>query len=149
EPIEWPGPADSPVYAVSNVNLVHLFDEKRLDILACDVKSGAVMVLQPYHPSPRWKVLAKLKNPAHVEVVDLDGDNVKDLLVGDLGNMEPTDARCGQVVWLRGNKDGSFTPHTLLDNIGRVADVQAAPFRRPGTLDLVVAEFGWNKLGSI
>src|SRR5205807_3983394 len=34
--------------------------------------------------------------------------------------------------------------HTLLDGVGRVADVQAADFRGTGKPDLVVAVFGWH-----
>ena len=107
------------------------------------------MVLRPSDPKPKWRVLGKTNNPAHVEVIDLDGDGIKDILVADLGNFIPTDDPCGRVVWLRGNKDRTFTPHVLLENVGRVADVQAADFRKTGKLDLVVAEFGLYKFGSI
>jgi len=48
-----------------------------------------------------------------------------------------------------GNKDGTYTPHTLLKNVGRVADVRAADFRGTGNLDLVVAVFGWQREGEI
>jgi hypothetical protein len=149
EPMSWPGPPKMPVFATSNVNLVHLHDDKRLDILVCDMYSGAVMALRPYEPSPKWQVLATLTSPAHTEVVDLDGDGIRDILVAELGHAQPTDLRWGKVIWLRGNKDGSFTPHTLLENVGRVADVQAADFRGVGKLDLVVAEFGMYQTGSI
>src|SRR5262249_11250619 len=37
--------------AVSNVNLVHLFDERRLDVLVCDMRAGVVAALRPYTPS--------------------------------------------------------------------------------------------------
>src|SRR2546430_3136226 len=61
-------------------------------------------------------------NPAHTEVVDLDGDGIKDILVADLGNFQPTDERRGSVVWLRGTPDGKFTPVTLLKGeIGRAS----------------------------
>jgi hypothetical protein len=53
------------------------------------------------------------------------------------------------VVWLRGLGDGRFEPHTLLDGVGRVADVQAADFRGVGKVDLVVAAFGWRNTGEI
>jgi hypothetical protein len=140
--------------AVSNVNLVHLFDERRLDVVTCEMRRGQVLALQPYVPQPIWQVLYSHGpdqgfNPAHAEVVDLDGDGIKDLLVANLGYFGPTDAHCGSVIWLRGLGDGRFQPHTLLDGVGRVADVQAADFRGCGKLDLVVAAFGWRNTGAV
>ncbi|HZT79907.1 MAG TPA: VCBS repeat-containing protein, partial [Gemmataceae bacterium] len=105
--------------------------------------------LRPYEEAPRWQVLGKVPHPAHAEVVDLDGDGVKDVLVAGLGNFPPTDLRCGTVTWLRGKGDGTFTPCTLLEGVGRVADVQAADFNGDGKLDLVVAVFGWQHTGEI
>jgi hypothetical protein len=149
EPTAYPIAPTAPIPAVSNVNLVHLFDERRLDVLACDMRAGLVLALRPYEPSPSWQVLGAVPNPAHAEVVDLDGDGIKDILVANLGSFEPTDRRSGSVVWLRGNRDGSFAPITLLEGVGRVADVRAADFRGVGKLDLVVAAFGWRKTGEI
>jgi hypothetical protein len=133
----------------SHVNLVPLSDPKRLDFLVCEMKAGFVAALRPYDAEPSWRVLARVPNPAHAEVVDLDGDGARDVLVADLGNYLPTDRRTGSVVWLRGGKDGGFTPVRLLDGVGRVADVQAADFRGVGKLDLVVACFGWRQTGEI
>jgi hypothetical protein len=113
------------------------------------MEHGLVKALRPYEPSPKWRILGEVKNPAHAEVVDLDGDGILDILVADLGNFKPTDRLCGSVVWLKGNKAGAFTPHTLLQNVGRVADVQAADFNGDGKLDLVVAAFGWQEAGEI
>ncbi len=134
---------------VSNVNLVHLFDPKRLDVLCCDTRSNQVSVLRPYEAHPTWRVLATLAYPAHAEVVDLDGDGNLDLIVACLGSFLPSDERKGEVVWLRGSADGTFTAIPLLRNVGRVADVQVADFNGDGKLDLIVAVFGWREAGEI
>jgi hypothetical protein len=94
-------------------------------------------------------VLAEVSHPGHAEVLDLDKDGIPDVLVANLGSFRPTDSLKGSVVWLRGKGDGTFTPVTLLEGVGRVADVQAADFRGVGKLDLVVAAFGWNQTGEI
>ncbi|OWK39755.1 FG-GAP repeat domain-containing protein [Fimbriiglobus ruber] len=153
ERVSYPGPAAPVRPAVSNVNLVRLSAPTTgagpLEVLACDMQGGRVMLLRPADPAPAWKVLARVANPAHAEVVDLDGDGIRDILVANLGSFPPTDRRCGSVVWLRGRADGSFTPITLLDNVGRVADVRAADFFGTGKLDLVVGVFGLHAAGEI
>ena len=149
EQSQYPEPAHKEPPAVSNLNLVHLFSKDRLDVLACDMRRGQVMALQPYAAHPTWQVLAQVSHPAHAEVVDLDGDKVADVLVANLGNFKPTDRLLGSVVWLRGLGNGRFQPVTLLENVGRVADVRAADFNGDGKLDLVVAAFGWNNIGEI
>ncbi|MFO0846640.1 MAG: VCBS repeat-containing protein, partial [Gemmataceae bacterium] len=161
----YPGQYLPDAYAISNVNLVRLPEPGKrpsagapgpLDILACDMRAGLVLMLRPHEAAPRWKVLASRSanpaapsNPARAEVVDLDGDGLLDVLVADLGSVPPTDRLCGGVVWLRGRPDGSFTPIPLLQNVGRVADVRAADFRGTGKLDLVVAVFGWQETGEV
>ena len=169
EKVSYPGPPARERFAISNVNLVRLpaggasggrqppvsrgastgDSAGPRDILACDMLNGLVMLLRPYEPSPAWKVIAQVPHPAHTEVVDLDRDGLLDVLVADLGSFPPTDRLCGRVVWLRGRPDGSFTPVTLLENVGRVVDVQAADFRGTGRLDLIVAEFGWQDAGKV
>ncbi len=136
--------------AISHVRFANYSDEKKLDVLACDMINGRILLLRPYEAEPRITVLCEgLRQPAHVEVVDLDADGVKDLLVANLGNFYPTNDKCGSVVWLRGSKAGVFTPHTLLEGVGRVADVQAADLNGDGKLDLAVAAFGWTATGEV
>lgn len=149
EPVRYPGPPGASPPAIAHVNLVALYGDRPRDVLACEMRHGLVMALRPYAKAPAWEVLARLSNPAHAEVVDLDGDGTKDLLVADLGSFAPTDRRCGKVVWLRGSPGGTYTPHTVLEDVGRIADVRAADFRGTGKLDLVVAAFGWNNIGEV
>jgi hypothetical protein len=148
------GPPNVSPPHISNVNLVHLHDPRRLDVLACDMMGGAVLLFQPYLPEPKWQLLYgtgadKGFNPAHTEVVDLDRDGIPDILVANLGSFLPTDRRCGSVIWLRGLGEGRYEPITLLSNKGRIADVQAADFNGDGKLDLIVACFGWKTVGEI
>lgn len=150
----YQGPPNLSPPHISNVNLVHIFDAKKLDVLACEMLGGAVLLLQPYVQPPKWHVLYgpgpdKGFHPAHTEVVDLDQDGIPDILVANLGSYLPSDRRCGSVVWLRGRGEGRYQPITLLKNKGRVADVRAADFNGDGKLDLLVASFGWNHIGEI
>jgi hypothetical protein len=153
EQVSYPPPPGRRV-AVSHLSLVRLTRPKAtggpLDVLATDMQNGRVMLLSPADANPAWKVLGKVNNPAHATVVDLDGDGLPDILVADLGSYPPTDRRCGSVAWLRGRPGGTFAPPVvLLDNVGRVADVQAADFRGTGRLDLVVGVFGLHAAGEV
>ena len=104
---------------------------------------GEVVRTEPYRRRVRGVV-------GHTTVVDLDADGHQDLVVADLGSYPPTDRRCGSVAWLKGKGDGTFAPPVvLLDEVGRVSDVQAADFRGTGRLDLVVAVFGLHSAGEV
>lgn len=151
----YPAPSGGPKVAISHLEFARLTAPGKpgelgpAEIIACDMQGGRVMALDPRAQSPVWRVLARVPHPSHATIVDLDNDGVRDLLVADLGSFPPTDRRCGSVVWLKGKADGTFEPVTLLDNVGRVADVQAADFRGTGKLDLVVAAFGLHATGEV
>jgi hypothetical protein len=143
------GPDGSAPPGITQVSLVSLLDTRRRDVLACDALSDQVLVLKPYEAPPTWQVLAQGYCCARAEVVDLDRDGIRDVLLACLGNFFATDDRVGSVVWLRGAADGRFAPVPLLEGVGRVADAQAADFNGDGKLDLVVAVFGWRQTGEI
>ncbi len=142
--------------AISNIQLVHLSSPDHLDLLVSEMRAGLVLQIDPTAEQPTWKVLMKAAdiapspfNPAHLELVDIDGDGIQDILVSNLGNFTPIDDPVGSVILLRGHADGHYTPHTLLSGVGRVADIRAADFYGTGQKDLIVAVFGWHQLGEI
>lgn len=144
-----PGPADGRSPGVTHVSVVRLTAKDRPELLVCDALANQI-VLAPVDGSPGGeRVIARGLCAGHAEVADLDGDGINDVIVACLGTFQATDDRVGSVVWLRGTAAGTLEPVTLLDGLGRVADVRAADFDGDGKLDLVVAEFGWHRTGGI
>jgi hypothetical protein len=133
--------------AVANVRFLHMDADKRLDIVASDMRSGHVVGGLAKNDFA-LSTVAQLRHPAHLEQVDLDKDGVEDLLVGDLGSFLPADHQDGAVYWLRGTREG-FRPVVLASGLARVADVRAADFDGDGDLDVIAGVFGWRRTGNI
>ncbi len=117
-------------------------------LLICDMRDGTVGVLDLQ--TRRRTVLARFDHPCHVEPCDLDGDGRTDLVVAELGSFYPVDHDRGRVIWLRnGGTSMSYSPVTVAEKMGRVADVRPADVDGDGDTDLVVAEFGHFRTGNI
>jgi hypothetical protein len=162
-PEPWPDAAESPVRfakhalavpgmpgtpAVSNVRLVDIDGDKRLDLLGTDMRQGVVFSGRPATPGSALTIVASIPHPAHVTLTDVDGDGIQDLLVADLGEFFPADHDKGAAIWLRGLGNGKYSAFWL-DGWPRVADVESADFNGDGRNDLAVAAFGWRKTGRI
>jgi VCBS repeat protein len=143
-----PGPPGSSNHTVSNVRLIDLDGDGRPSVLVNDMRSGIVYEIRLENESGTLRELARLSNPAHTAPIDLDGDGHRDLLLADLGSFLPADHDRGAVVWLRGRKDGTYTPVTITRG-PRVADVEAADFDGDGRLDLAMGSFGWRRTGNL
>ncbi len=142
------GPPPDVASAIANVRLVDLDGDKRLDVLASDMRTGVVhrgLAAAGYVLAP----LVQLAHPSHIEPVDLDEDGRLDLLVTDLGSFQPADHKEGVVYLLRQATRGSFDTVRLAWGFPRIADARAADFDGDGDLDVIVAAFGWRQTGHI
>lgn len=143
-------PANTPrPPGIAFVDFVRLRDKPKPDLIACDAINNTILLLPDADFNQSMIILATGLCCVHAEVVDLDRDGIKDILLACIGSFYATDDRVGSIVLLKGNKDNTYTPMTLVDGLGRVADVRSADFTGTGKLDLVIGEFGWHKTGSI
>ncbi len=119
-------------------------------LIACDMKYGQIVALDPNNADAAPIILARLEHPARIQPVSLSGDGSTEFLVADLGSFMPAEEPRGRVVLLRRPAGTSaFETIVLATGFTRVADVRAADFDGDGKSDLIVAEFGWQQNGGI
>jgi len=135
--------------AISCVKFVRLSDEAPTQLLICDMRHGLVVLWTFSRESEPARVIALVPNPCRVQVVDLDGDGLRDIVVANLGEFWPVDTDKGTVVWLRNRGNGRFENIVLADKLSRVSDLQAVDFDGDGDLDIVAAAFGQVDTGGI
>lgn len=133
---------------ITNVQIIDVDGDQKNDILYCDSLANAIGCFQWDGKTWTEKVLIpNVAVPAHATVVDIDGDGDLDILASVLGNIFPDDHVIGRVELYENVGDG-YKRHLLLDDVRRVADIQAGDLDGDGDLDLAVAVFGYAR-GSV
>lgn len=116
----------------------------------CDMRSGQYQEISISRTNCVVRRQFGLQHPCHAEVTDLDGNGSPDMVVADLGSFPPEDHDRGRILWL--TDEVASTPNQVVElvtGLGRVADVRPADFDMDGDIDLIVAEFGWQKTGRL
>src|SRR3954470_4748948 len=130
---------------VAQVQVADLDKDGLADVIVCDALRDTVSWIRQ---APRGTftetVLASVPAPAHATPIDFDGDGDLDLVVASLGVLMPSNNRVGAVIVLENDGRQRFTPHVLVDHVGRVADAEPADLDGDGDLDIAVAGFGYD-----
>ncbi len=147
--LDWKD-ADYVMPAISSVAWVELLKPGVSHLLVTDMRDGTLSLVDPTPQKTARTVIGRFSSPARVVSVDFDADGLRDLLVSDLGSLKPFEHQLGKVVLLRRqNESLDFESITLCDKLGRVADCAVGDFCGDEQLDLVIAEFGHRRTGSI
>ncbi|MCA9119709.1 MAG: VCBS repeat-containing protein [Planctomycetaceae bacterium] len=140
------GPAPRYPGIITHVQVLDFNRDGRSDVIVCDAQRGRVLWYSQSEQDQWEEVVLNrdrlLAAPARATIVDLDGDGDRDVLVAVLGSYMPSDEHVGKAVWLENNGENVFTTRVLLEDVGRVTDVETGDFDADGDLDLVVAVFG-------
>jgi len=131
---------------ISHVQAVDLNDDDLLDVIVCDARGNFVSWIRqdPAGTYTESVLTDDLIAPSHVQVIDFDHDNDKDLMVGVLGMLFPNNDKIGSVVILENDGLFKFRKHVVAEKIARVSDVRAADLDNDGDMDLAVAQFGYD-----
>jgi hypothetical protein len=134
---------------VTHLDVAALTGHAGVELLACDGESRELRLLTARRGGWRETTLAQAEVPVHTQVVDFDADGDADVLLADLGQFPPLDAKLGKLWLLRQSSAGKFARELLMEGLGRVSDARALDLDADGDLDIAVAVFGGGDVGEI
>jgi hypothetical protein len=102
--------------------------------------------LELFRTQPIGATFSSPPKISHVQIVDLNQDNLKDVLLCDCEN--------NQVCWVRQTADGKFIETALVSNVIAPAHAECVDMDGDGDLDVLVAVLGMlfpnnDKIGSV
>ena len=140
------GTLDPPPW-IANLSVVDLDGDGLLDVVLCDTNENRVSWIRqaPAGTFTETELTGLVIAPAHVTPGDVDLDGDLDLLVAEMGQIYPSNAKIGTVSVLLNEGDDGFEHRVLLDGVARVTDVQPGDFDGDGDVDLAVGQFGYDQ----
>ncbi len=157
-PFGTPRPPDTRFHPmIGNLRIVDLQQNGHPGVIVCDTESSRVNWIHPKGrtnsgtASVDWieDTLAAIPHPSRAHAWTNSATGRIDLIAAAQTRIDPTEDPVGRVVWMRQQPDGTFTNQTLVEGLGRVADVAPGDFNADGRMDFVVAAFGFLRTGEI
>lgn len=132
---------------IANVLAVDLDKDGLMDIVFCEARQNKVIWLRQTSPGKFEEIVLaeNMRAPVHVEAADMNGTGHLDLIISSMGVVFPDNDKIGTVFILENDGHQHFTPHIVLENTSRVTDARAADLKGDGTMDLVLAQFGYDQ----
>ncbi|MEC9094629.1 MAG: FG-GAP and VCBS repeat-containing protein, partial [Planctomycetota bacterium] len=115
--------------------------------VACDMQDGFVSFYPAMQPDNARK-LHQTSAPINSTICDLDQNGQTDIMISDIGDYNASDSQMGKIIWLQ-KHENEFKPIEIAANLGRVCQTIVNDFNGDGFNDILVAEFGYFKTGSI
>ena len=148
--------AEAPTSLTSHV----IWEDDRKSILFSDMTTGKMRRWKPTEENAFVKaeatenvllddssIVTEGKNICRIGVIDWNGDGVNDYILGEIGSTIISDLKLGNISLAIGAADGSVKRYLLAENLARSISGVPFDYDADGDLDILVAEFGWNKSG--
>ena len=148
--------ADEPSSLTSHI----LWEEQTMSLLFSDMSTGKLRRWRP-ESVPNFQTMASTErivlvpstaisqgnNLCRINICDWNQDGCNDYLVGEIGSTFISDLKLGCVSLMIGDPDGNVVRYVIAEKMARPVEAVPFDYDEDGDLDVLVAEFGYNRSG--